>query len=151
MDRVLRNDIAKAQRQGTLPITSGIPPPPISTSDPGGLHLEPQGFDTDIFAWLSNPDNLDPTPGSGRADGLSASDGTMFPWLNVSSFGLAHKAKHFRERNFRRAIQLGGFRVVVEMPGSRTIVELVRLEPSNYVFTTPNSHKTETEIDRLMT
>jgi hypothetical protein len=81
---VLRNDIAKAQRQGTLPITSGIPPPPVSSSDPAGLQLEPHGFETDIFAWLSNPDNLDPTPASGRQDGLSASDGTMFPWLNVS-------------------------------------------------------------------
>ena len=88
---MLRNDIAKAQRQGTLPITSGIPPPPVSSSDPAGLQLEPHGFETDIFAWLSNPDNLDPTPASGRQDGLSASDGTMFPWLNVS-----HRMKALR-------------------------------------------------------
>lgn len=52
-------------------------------------------FNTDMFAWLSNPDNLDPGNGSGhatgsgggytggRADGLSATDGTMFPWLDV--------------------------------------------------------------------
>jgi hypothetical protein len=55
------------------------------TSDPGVQ--SDSLFDTDILHWLSNPDNLEPTAapgGTGRADGLSATDGTMFPWLDVS-------------------------------------------------------------------
>jgi hypothetical protein len=47
-------------------------------------------FNNDMFAWLSNPDNFDSgsgqgnNAGAGRSDGLSATDGTMFPWLDVS-------------------------------------------------------------------
>lgn len=45
----------------------------------------PPVFNSDIFAWLSNPGNLDEEPGL-RVDGLSATDGTMFPWIEVSDF-----------------------------------------------------------------
>lgn len=46
----------------------------------------PPVFNSDIFAWLSNPGNLDDEP-SLRVDGLSATDGTMFPWIEVNTFG----------------------------------------------------------------
>ena len=42
----------------------------------------PPTFSGDVFAWLTNPVPLADEPAF-RVDGLSATDGTMFPWNEV--------------------------------------------------------------------
>ena len=43
----------------------------------------PLNFNGDVFAWLTNPVPAADEPVF-RVDGLSATDGTMFPWNEVS-------------------------------------------------------------------
>lgn len=43
----------------------------------------PPTFNGDVFAWLTNPVTLTDEHVF-RVDGLSATDGTMFPWNEVS-------------------------------------------------------------------
>lgn len=79
--RLLRSDFSKAQRQGVLG-ASPDHPPPAPSSDQGSASMDQPIYNSDIFAWLSNPGGLDDEP-SLRVDGLSATDGTTFPWIEV--------------------------------------------------------------------
>lgn len=51
----------------------------------------PPVFSGDVFAWLTNPVPLAEEPAF-RVDGLSATDGTMFPWNEVCETKLSVQA-----------------------------------------------------------
>lgn len=79
--RLLRSDFNKAKKQGVLANT------PAPSSDHGSSVPDaPPIFNSDIFAWLSNPTSVEEPDPVMRVDGLSATDGTTFPWFDGVDF-----------------------------------------------------------------